>query len=72
MNEVSRMYVFNSRYLRNSGVRKGTLEGYRTHQLTCKEQDSLRAEIPVAEVEEVLEIRRGHIVKGPIPISACL
>jgi hypothetical protein len=55
MNEILRMYVFDSRYLRNDGRRKETPKTDWTHQLICKEQDGLETELPVAEVEEVLE-----------------
>ena len=56
MNESSHMYVFDSRYLWNNGVRKGKLKGDAAHQLTCKEpgvQEGLEAELPViTEVDE--------------------
>ena len=55
MNEILRMYVFDSRYLRHDGIRKETPKTDWTHQLICKEQDGLETELPVAEVEEVLE-----------------
>jgi hypothetical protein len=53
MDEILRMYVFNLRNLQKVGVRKETPETDRTHQLICKEEDGLEAELSVAEVEEV-------------------
>jgi hypothetical protein len=53
------MYVFDSRYLRNDGVKKRNTRRIRDTPIDL--QGAGRSlEIPVAKVVEVLEIRRRH------------